>query len=605
MVKFSHILKLAAPYRLRMILFLTFNALAAIFDVFSIGMIVPFLKIIFSESPAVTETIAFSLHPDVIIKYIDYKIAAFIKNVPIKQALMYFSGGIVLAFFLKNFFLFFSFFNLAYIRSAVVRDLRERVYNQIVTLPISYTKKEKRGDIISKMTNDVKEIEWSMLGVLELIFKHPVHILIPLAVLFITSFQLTLFVLVMLPISGYLISRIGKKLKHAAAAGQEKLSDIISHLEESLHGIKIIKSFNAETSKKTKFSLLNNDHFRLMVKLHRKEFLASPLSEFMGSIVIASILIYGGNLILNEETSLTGSFFIMYIAIFSRLISPAKAITEVFFRVKKGAASVDRINSILIEESEDLDKNKLITESLNILKFDNVHFSYGDTKILEGVNFELKKGQKIALVGPSGGGKSTLVDLIPRFINIESGGIYYNQTNINDLNLSDLRSKIGVVTQDAILFNDSIYENIRLGKPDATEKEIHTAAEQANVMEFVQQMPNGFETNIGEKGGNLSGGQRQRMSLARAIVKNPELMILDEATSALDTESEKIVQDALNKITANLTTIIIAHRLSTVMNCDKILVIDAGKIIESGTHEELLSMKGMYYKLVNLQELKS
>lgn len=588
-------------------MFLIFNALTAVFDVFSIGMIVPFLKVLFSENAAINslKEVHFSLNPDQIIQYVDYKISYFISKVPPVKALFYFSGGIVVAFFLKNLFLFLSFFNLAYIRSAVVRDLRDRIYNHIIDLPLTFTKREKRGDIISKMTNDVKEIEWSLLGVLELIFKHPVHILIPLVVLFVTSYKLTLFVLIMLPISGYLISRIGKRLKHAASQGQQKLAEIISHLEESLHGIKIIKSFNAEKTKKLKFKNLNNEHFRLMVKLHRKEFLASPLSEFMGSIVIASILIYGGNLILTDQSNLTGSFFIMYIAIFSRLISPAKAITEVFFRVKKGAASMDRINEILVEKPEIVLETKEQIEPLKNLSFNKVSFSYADDQdILTDISFKVEKGEKIALVGPSGGGKSTLVDLIPRFIETERGTILYNDKNIRSLNLKELRSKIGVVTQDAILFNDSVLENIRLGNPDATMDEILHAANSANVTEFVEHMPMKFETNIGEKGGNLSGGQRQRLSLARAIVKNPELLILDEATSALDTESERIVQDALNKVTANLTTIIIAHRLSTVMNVDKILVIDSGRIVEIGNHQDLMIQNGLYAKLVNLQELK-
>ena len=564
-------------------------------------MLVPFLKVIFNENNAAKQAVEFSYNPGQFMEYIDYQLSIRIAEWGAYTSLLYFSVGIIIMFFLKNVFLFLSFYNLAYIRSGVVRDIRAQLYKHILELPISYFNKEKRGDIISKLTNDIKEVEWSLLGVLELLFKHPVAILIPIIALLITSFKLTLFVLIVLPISGYIISRLGKRLKDAAQRGQEKLGEVISHIEESLHGIKIIKAFNASKDKKERFKELNDQHFRLMVKLHRKEFLASPLSEFMGSVVISAILIYSGNLILNENSSLTGSFLIAYIAMFSQLIPPAKAITEAFFRIKKGSASLDRLNQILDFPAEKHSGSITEFKINDKIVFENVSFSYGDKEILKNINLTVEKGKSIALVGPSGGGKSTLVDLLPRFHEINAGTIKIDGLDIKNIQLDVLRSSIGIVTQDAILFNDTVANNIKMGDYYCSGDQILEAARIANAHEFISELKDSYNTNIGEKGMNLSGGQRQRLSIARAIVKNPPLLILDEATSALDTESEKLVQDALEKVMKGRTSIVIAHRLSTIQNADKIVVIDQGEIVQSGTHAELMSSAGLYKKLVELQ----
>ncbi len=602
MLKFKDIFKLARPYRLQLQLFFGFNVFAALFNVVSIGVIIPFLKVIFKENINDLTPVELTSNTETWLAYFDYQTSVKIAEWGQSQTLIYFSIGLVLAFLLKNLFVYLSFYNLAFIRSAVVRDIRERLYNHILRLPIGYFNKEKRGDTLSRFTNDVKEVEWSLLGVIELYFKHPIAILIPLVTMFIMSYQLTLFVLIVLPVSGYLISRIGKKLKAAAQAGQEKLADVLSHLEESLHGIKIIKAFGAIKEKESGFKKQNDDHFRLMVKVNRKELLASPLSEFMSSIVIASLLIYTGTLILNKDSALTGSFLIAYIAIFSQLIPPAKGVTEAFFRLKKGAASLDRINDVLMAETEK-DTNGIPAPSFsNEIKLSNVNFGYGDGHlVLKDINLTIKKGERVALVGSSGGGKSTLADLIPRFHELKSGSITIDGQDIAAMDLKSLRKMMGIVTQDAILFNDTAANNIKMGDSYISGDQLMNAAKIANAHQFIREMPESYNTNLGEKGSNLSGGQRQRMSIARAVVSEPPILILDEATSALDTESEKMVQEALEQVMQNRTSIVIAHRLSTIQSADKIVVLDKGQITEQGTHAELMAAGGIYKKLVDLQ----
>ncbi len=602
MLKFKDIFKLARPYRLQLQLFFGFNVFAALFNVVSIGVIIPFLKVIFKENINDLTPVELTSNTETWLAYFDYQTSVKIAEWGQSQTLIYFSIGLVLAFLLKNLFVYLSFYNLAFIRSAVVRDIRERLYNHILRLPIGYFNKEKRGDTLSRFTNDVKEVEWSLLGVIELYFKHPIAILIPLVTMFIMSYQLTLFVLIVLPVSGYLISRIGKKLKAAAQAGQEKLADVLSHLEESLHGIKIIKAFGAIKEKESGFKKQNDDHFRLMVKVNRKELLASPLSEFMSSIVIASLLIYTGTLILNKDSALTGSFLIAYIAIFSQLIPPAKGVTEAFFRLKKGAASLDRINDVLTAETEK-DTNGVPAPLFSTeIKLSNVNFGYGEGPlVLKDINLTIKKGDRVALVGSSGGGKSTLADLIPRFHELNSGSITIDGQDIAAMDLKSLRKMMGIVTQDAILFNDTAANNIKMGDPYISGDQLMNAAKVANAHQFIREMPDSYNTNLGEKGSNLSGGQRQRMSIARAVVSEPPILILDEATSALDTESEKMVQEALEKVMQNRTSIVIAHRLSTIQSADKIVVLDKGQITEQGTHAELMASGGIYKKLVDLQ----
>ncbi len=604
MKKFKEILKLALRYKSRLIQFLGFNLLTALFSVFSITIIVPFLKVIFKTGDKLPSTPAvFAWNPDAILKYFDYKLSYFIQTTGELNSLYIFSGLIILMFMFKNIFNYLALYNLAWVRSAVVRDLRASIYAKILVLPLAFYSQERKGDIISRMTNDVKEIEWSLLGALELVLKHPINIIIPLLTLFVTSWQLTLFVLIVLPLSGYIISRLGKKLKNAAKAGQEQLGHVISLIEETLSGLKIIKGFNAESESNKRFEESNQKHFKLMVKLHRREFAASPLSEFMGSLVIASILIFGGNLILSNEVGLSGEYFIYYIVIFSQLIPPAKAISESFFRVQKGAASLERLEEIW--HAENPIKSPEVSPQMPSLDkevtFNKVSFSYGNDNVLKNINLTIPVGKTFALVGASGAGKSTLVDLLPRFHDVTSGNITLDGIDIKSFNLHDLRTMLGIVTQESILFNDTVEANIRMGKPTASLQEIEEAAKIANAHEFIVQLPNGYQTNIGDRGGNLSGGQRQRLSIARAVLRNPPLLILDEATSALDTESERLVQDALDKLMQHRTSLVIAHRLSTIQHADAIIVMHQGEIVETGTHDELLTHNGIYKKLCDMQ----
>lgn len=603
MIKFRDILKLSSGYKRRLAQYIGLNLLTAIFGVLSISVVVPFLKVIFNTSKTNLQEVDFAWSPDQLLSWLDFKLnTAILSNGPEKSLIM-FSLAIVVMFFLKNLFSYLSYYNVAYLRSAVVKELRSKAYGRLVNLPLGYFSNEKRGDIISKMTNDVKEVEWSLIGAIELAYKIPFHILIPLLTLFLISWQLTLFVLLLLPIGGFIISRLGKKLRYAAQAGQEKLGEVISNIDESLHGLKIIKGFNARKNTESKFDSLNEDHFRLMVKLHRKEFAASPLSEFLSSIIIAAILVVGGKLILSDSINFSAEYFIAYIAMFSQLIPPAKAVGSSFFKIQKGSASLERINEILVakEEKEAFEPVVHKTNFDTDIAFDDVHFSYGDVEVIKGVSFNIKKGQSLALVGPSGGGKSTLADLLPRFHNLKGGKIKIDGQDIKNIPLEDLRSMIGVVTQESILFNDSIRNNILMGNPKANEKELKEAADIANATEFIEQAENGFDQIIGDRGMNLSGGQKQRLSIARAVLKNPPILILDEATSALDTESEKLVQDALFKLMQNRTSLVIAHRLSTIQHSNQILVVEKGQIVERGNHSSLLSKGGLYKKLVDLQ----
>jgi len=568
--------------------------------------IVPFLKIIFGQDQVNSTQSVENAATSGLVDQANNWLKDQIVELGSFNALIIFSIVLVLMFLLKNFCLFMAFTGLSHMRAGISRNLKSKMYDKLLKLPMSFYSSERKGDIITRVTNDVREVEWSFIGVLEMSLKHPFMLLIPFGWLFYISWPLTLYVLVVLPISGYIISRLAKRLKKAARQGTEKLGDVISQFEETLSGIKIIKAFNAQQKSQQHFEEKNEEHFRLTSKVLKREYAASPLSEFMASLVISSILIFAGRLIINDDFGLSGDMFILYIALFSQLIPPAKALSENYFRLEKGMASMERINEILdaedgIHETKD---SIQAPEFKDCLKFENVTFYYNASKpVIREINLTINKGEKVALVGSSGAGKSTLADLVLRFHDPISGSILYDHIDIRTLSLEGYRNKIAIVTQEPILFNDTVENNLKLGNASATYQDMLDAAKQANAHSFIETMENGYQTTVGERGGKLSGGQKQRLTIARAILSNPEILVLDEATSALDSESEKLVHDALEKLMENRTSIIIAHRLSTIQNADKIVVLEHGIIVETGTHAELIAIGGIYNSLYKLQSL--
>jgi ABC-type multidrug transport system fused ATPase/permease subunit len=534
-----------------------------------------------------------------------YYTGQMIKTLGPIDTLFYISLLILGLYFLKNFFRYMGMFFIAPIRNGVVRDLRNALYNKVLILPLAYFSEQRKGDIISRMSSDVLEVEWSILSSLEALFREPISIISFVLALFFLSPSLTLFVLVLLPLSAILIGFIGRSLKKSSEKGQKKLGHLLSIIEETLGGLRIIKAFTAIEASNKKFKENNQVYTRLMINIYRKRDLASPLSEFVGVGVVVSILYFGGRLILGENASIDAATFLVYIAIFSQILPPAKAVTSAFYNVQKGAASVGRIEAILNAEEKIIEKENALRkkEFQNEIEFQNLSFEYVDnTPVLKNINLKVRKGQAIALVGASGGGKSTLVDLLPRFYDPQNGKITIDGIDIRDLVINDLRSLLGIVTQESILFNDTVFNNIALGVEDkVSHEEVVAAAKIANAHEFIMQMEKGYQSTIGDRGQKLSGGQRQRLSIARAVLKNPPILILDEATSALDTESERLVQNALENLMKNRTSLVIAHRLSTIKNADEIVVIEKGKIVERGTHQQLIEKKQVYSKLHAMQ----
>jgi len=513
--------------------------------------------------------------------------------------------GIIAAVLLKNLFLYLSFYFLAPIRNAVTRKYSKLLYNKILQLPIGYFTEQRKGDILSRSSNDIAELETSIIGALEGMIKEPLNIIGIIIVLFAISVKLTLFVFVLLPLAGLIVGRIGRSLKKQTNKAQVKWGEIMSQMEETLTGLRIIKAFNAEGRVKKSFFGLIDEIFLIKNKILYRRDLASPLSESLGVIILCCVLWFGGKLVLSGEI-LSGSSFIGYVALFSQIINPAKALSQAVYNVNRGTATLDRLNEVLeapivVEEpSQPLE----LLGFKDAIHFENVQFSYQDTTILNNINLTIPKGKTIALVGSSGAGKSTLADLVPRFHDVTNGNLYIDGKNIKDYSLTSLRQQISIVTQEPILFNDTIAANIALGKPDATEAEIIEAAKIANAYDFISKKEDGFKTVIGDRGSKLSGGERQRLTIARAVLKNPPILILDEATSALDTESEKLVQDAINNMMQNRTSIVIAHRLSTIRHADEIIVLQKGTIVERGNHDELLAQNGYYRKLIEMQEVK-
>ncbi|MFT4524439.1 MAG: subfamily B ATP-binding cassette protein MsbA [Bacteroidia bacterium] len=588
-----------------------FNIISVIFSLFSLTMVVPLLGVLFGIQPIVTEkpTLNFFDMNSVIDRFyfeVSKLILGNAGEVTLDgqmNALVLICVFVIITFFFKNMFRYMALFFSAPLKNAVVRDIRNSLYKKVVNLPVAYFSEERKGDIISKMTADVQEVETSVMSSVEVVFKEPFTVIFFLATLMIWSPEMTLFVLILLPLTGLIIGRIGKSLKRSSKNVQEQMATLLSVMIETLSGLRIIKAFNGIDQSMAKFHKENQIFLRQKVKMIRKQHLASPLSEVLGTLVMVVVIYYGGSLVLGGG-GLKADLFIGYIVIFSQLIQPSKSLTAATYNIQKGMAAAERIDSILSAKETISEKENAISldRFKNEIEFKDVSFEYDDgVKVLDGINLTVKRGKTIAIVGPSGGGKTTMVDLIPRFYDPTGGAVMIDGIDTRDLKAYDLRNQLGIVTQDAILFNDTVGNNIAFGVPNATKEDIIAAAKVANAHEFVQHMENGYDTNIGEGGGKLSGGQRQRLSIARAILHNPPILILDEATSALDAESEKLVQEALYKLMENRTSLVIAHRLGTVQYADEIIVLDHGKIIERGNHMGLVAQNGVYRKLYEMQ----
>ena len=598
--------KYITPYWRYVALNILFNLLGIFFGLFTITLAIPFLGLLFGTEKPVVELPDFRFSAEYIQAAFNYFITNVIQESGREAALIKMSLMVLLMFFLKNLCRYMAMYFLAPVRNGVIMDIRNALFDKVLILPLSFYSNERKGDIMARMNNDVQEIEWSVIGAIEMVFRDPPTVIIYLVTLFVMSPELTLFSLILIPLAGLLIGKIGKSLKRSSDVGMKKTGDLLSIIEETLGGLRIIKAFRAESQLNQRFTGMNNDLRRVMNRIYRKKDLASPLSELMGSGVIVAIMWYGGSAVLSGSSSLSPEVFMTFILLFTQILPPIKAITQAYYNLQKGRASMDRVNQILDAENTIPEKeNAQHIQSLQSkVEFKNVSFDYSGSPIINGVDFELDKGKTIALVGPSGSGKSTLADLLSRFYDVKSGQITIDGKDLRDLKLSDLRGLMGIVSQESILFNDSVFNNIALGNPDATIEAVIEAAKLANAHDFISGLEDGYFTVIGDRGSKLSGGQRQRLSIARAVLKNPDILILDEATSALDTESERLVQDALSVLMKNRTSLVIAHRLSTIRHADEILVLELGKIIERGTHDELISHGGMYKRLCDLQEFR-
>ena len=596
------------PYKKYAFLNIFANIFYALFSTLSMVALIPMLKVMFGEGKPITETPKFEglLHlGDFFNNYSNYYITTTSAEKGEVYTLTILVVLIISLFLLKNLFNYMGLFYIAYLRNGVLKDLRDKLYKKIVELPISFYSEKRKGDIIARMTSDVQEVQNSFLAVLELIVKEPLTIIFTIVMMVVISPQLTLFVFIFIPISGYIISLIGKQLKKKSDKVQQENGHILSNLEETLSGLKIIKAFNAEGRFTKFFQQSTQRHFHFSNDLMHRKNLASPVSEFLGIIVIAILLLYGGRMVILDG-SLDGASFIAYMGLAYNILTPAKAISKASYGVKKGNAAAERVLSVLETKNPIHNKENAIKKENfeNGISIKNISFRYDDYDVLKNFSIEVPKGKTIALVGQSGSGKSTIANLVTRFYDIERGEILIDNTNIKDINKESLRDLMGMVTQDAILFNDTIKNNILMAKEDATDQEIIEALKIANAWEFVSDLPKGIDTNIGDSGNKLSGGQKQRISIARAVLKNPPIMILDEATSALDTESEKLVQKALENMMKNRTSIVIAHRLSTIQNADNIIVMQRGEIVEQGKHNELLTLNGTYKNLVEMQSFE-
>ena len=600
------------PYKKYMVSNIVFNILSAILNLFSFALIIPILNILFKLNDDVYFYKAWVFDPwtweswkgtpELIKNNFFWFVSDLIEKEGGSFTLIVLGAFLIISTFLKVGTMYMAFFTMIPIRTGVVRDIRNQINKKITELPLGFFSEERKGDIIARVSGDVNEVETSIMSSLDMLFKNPILIIIYLIGMIVISWQLTVFVLVLLPLAGYVMGQVGKKLKRKSLEGQQQWGGLMSQIEETLGGLRIIKAFNAEKKIQARFENSNDRFRRTTIRIYRRQQMAHPMSEFLGTATIAIVLWYGGTLILSNHSTIDASTFIYYLVIFYSIINPAKDLSKSVYAIQKGLASMDRIDKILKAESninDPADPKKI--ELNKEIRYNNIWFKYQHDWVLKGVDLVIPKGKTVALVGQSGSGKSTLVDLLPRFYDVDKGSITIDGTDIRDASLYDLRGLMGNVNQEAILFNDTFFNNISFGVEGATLEQVKEAARIANAHEFIMASEDGYNTNIGDRGGKLSGGQRQRISIARAILKTPPILILDEATSALDTESERLVQEALENLMRNRTTIVIAHRLSTIRNADEICVMHEGEIVERGRHEELLDLKGYYKRLCDMQ----
>ena len=610
MKKYSRIFGYLGNYKSGIFLYFLFIILSVAFSIISVGMIMPFLELIFNgDKSSMGNLMKETNNP--VLKYIRDALLDSINNSKDKTSGLLKTLGficivIVVSIFLKNLFLYLSYYVLNPIKNSIVNTLRSELYHKILHLPIGYFTEKRKGDLISRITIDIAEVESSVVGTLEGWVRDPLTIILNFAFLFYLSPQLTLFLLIFIPIIGFVIGRISRTLKKQSLEAAIKYGESVSVLDETLGGLRVIKAFNIESLLKRKFFTINDELLQAKNKIGYRRDLASPVSEFLGVVVFAAILWYGGSKIISGTIALEGSAFIGYLALFYNIINPAKSISLAFSNMQKGSAAIGRIEEVLktpITVNDNV-TGRLIKSFNNKIEFKNVRFTYDDAVILDNINLTIEKGRTVALVGSSGAGKSTLADLVPRFHDVTGGEVLIDGVNIKDYSLHSVRGLMSIVTQEPILFNDTIANNIRLGKQAASDDEIIEAAKVANAHDFIMHKELGYKTNIGDRGSKLSGGERQRLTIARALIKNPPILILDEATSSLDTESERLVQDAINNMMQNRTSIVIAHRLSTIRHADEIIVLQKGNIVERGTHDQLLSQHGFYKRLVEMQEVR-
>ncbi|MEG1556168.1 MAG: ABC transporter ATP-binding protein [Bacteroidales bacterium] len=590
-----NLISLIAPYKWKLLLVTFVNFISVLFSILSLMILEPFVNLLFKHD---LSQLSFSG------QYFVSILSHFVDIHSMSQSMMGMVLLVVILFFFKNLFLFLAQWLMAPLRSDLIRTLRNDLYDKILILPLAYFGMKKKGDVISRAVNDTQEIEFTVLQSMQQLLTEPLTVIVYLLALFSISYQLSFFVLLLLPIAGFVISKISKSLRRKSLNSKNRLGELLAHVEETIAGLRIIKGFNAQQHVEKIFERQNDDFTNLQKQIYRKVDLASPMSEFLGVTVVMIILVFGGSMVLNSTSFLTPALFITYIALFTQIINPAKTISTAFSNYRRGLSAIDRINDIL-------DAQEVIVETKNaraISSFDHaleikhISFAYEEVEVLKNINITIRKGSLVALVGPSGSGKSTLADLLLRFYEPQKGEILIDGHCIHDLVIDDLRNLFAIVSQDIVLFNDTIHGNIAFGRKEVSREEVIRAAKLANIDDFISQLPQGYETNVGDRGVNLSGGQKQRISIARAILKNAPILLLDEATSAMDSESEKLVQEALDHVMENRTAIVIAHRLSTIVNADMIYVLDEGVVVESGTHQSLMAQEGKYSKLIEIQQ---